>query len=234
MAKTPSEPAAKPSSRSTATAQARKRLIAQAVIEILAREGSRALTHRRIDAHLGLPQGATSYYFPRWFELLKSGFNKLFEDSLEDFDRCYAPVVRRLEADQPIDVDLVAASAHRHWRSVTRSSRRDLAIARFEFYLLAAHDPKLMALQRERRRGLFDLTTAAFAALGCRNARRAAAEFSSRIQGDYISHFIAPSFSQPERTVADFAARIRQIATDSDAVPADRSPVPKIAPLIAI
>ncbi len=35
-------------SRSTATALARKRLIAGAVIDILASEGARSLTHRRI------------------------------------------------------------------------------------------------------------------------------------------------------------------------------------------
>ncbi len=73
-----------------------------------------------------------------------------------------------------------------------------------------------------------------FTELGCRNARRAASEFSSRAQGDYISHFIAPSLIQTERTPEELAVRIRQIIAESDAIQADRTPAQGQAALIAI
>lgn len=221
-------------SRSTATALARKRLIAGAVIDILASEGARSLTHRRIDAHLGLPQGATSYYYPRRFDLLKAGFNRLFDDGFEEFLHCYGPVIRRLEAGEALDVDLVAESAYRHWKAVTQPSGRDMAIARFEFYLLATHDPKLLAVQNERRRTMFELTAKIFAGLGSSNPKRASSEFSSRVQGDYISHFIAPSFSRATLTAADFAARIRQLVDESASAKIDRTHGADQASLIAM
>jgi len=237
MAKTATTAAtggARERSRSPATARARKLLIADAVIDILAQEGARNLTHRRIDTHLELPQGATSYYFPSRFELLKAGFNKLFDDGLEGFTRCYQGVIRKLDAGEAIDIDLVADAAYRHWRSISQASQRDLAIARFEFFLMATHDARLLAIQKERRRVLFDLTTKVFDRLGCRNPSRASSEFSARAQGDYISRFIAPSFTQTTMTAADFAVRIQQVIADCDTVRADPARRADQAELIAI
>lgn len=220
--------------RSKETAQTRKELIAGAVIAILAEEGVRSLTHRRIDARLGLPEGATSYHFSRRFDLLKAGFNKLHDDGRVEFERCYKPVLRKLETDEEIEVELVADCAFRHWKTITQASQRGLAIARFEFYLLATHDPRLLAVQNERRRALFDLQTTVFQRLGCRNSRRASAEFSRRAQADYVSHFIAPSFSPAVRTPDDLATRIRQIIAESDTLAADRGGRADQAALIAI
>lgn len=40
----------------------RRTLIADSAIEVIARDGVRALTHRAVDAEAGLPAGSTSYY----------------------------------------------------------------------------------------------------------------------------------------------------------------------------
>src|SRR5699024_1940010 len=40
----------------------RRTLIADSAIEVIAREGVRALTHRSVDAEAGLASGSTSYY----------------------------------------------------------------------------------------------------------------------------------------------------------------------------
>ena len=43
--------------------EARRNALADAAITVLAREGSRGLTHRAIDAEAGVPLGTTSNYF---------------------------------------------------------------------------------------------------------------------------------------------------------------------------
>ena len=40
----------------------RRMLIADSAIEVVARDGVRALTHRAVDSEAGLPSGSTSYY----------------------------------------------------------------------------------------------------------------------------------------------------------------------------
>ncbi|MBL8550337.1 MAG: hypothetical protein JNJ73_10150 [Hyphomonadaceae bacterium] len=215
--------------RAAAAAQARRHRIAGAVIDILALEGARGLTHRRIDSHLGLPEGATSYHFPRRFDLLEAGFIRLFEDGVEEFRRCYRPVLERLEAGDALDVELAAACAFKHWKLLTRPASRDQIIARLEFYLLATHDPNLRAVQQDRRKDHFDLTTQIFTELGCRNPKRASGEFSARVQSDYVTRFIAPPFEERPRTEAYFATLIRQIIEESDSTRGDREiPVDRV------
>ncbi|MFC4603724.1 TetR/AcrR family transcriptional regulator [Rhodococcus kronopolitis] len=61
--------------------------IADAVLDIVAAEGIRALTHRAVDRHLGLPNGSTSYYFRTKRELLVAAVEQLNATSRRDFER---------------------------------------------------------------------------------------------------------------------------------------------------
>ena len=46
------------------------------MIELLAREGGRGLTHGNVDTWLDLPKGSTSFYFRRRAELFEAGLRK--------------------------------------------------------------------------------------------------------------------------------------------------------------
>lgn len=57
----------------------RRTHIADAIIETLAREGSRGLTHRAVDDTAGLPRGSTSYYLRTRASLLGAAVDRLAE-----------------------------------------------------------------------------------------------------------------------------------------------------------
>jgi AcrR family transcriptional regulator len=55
----------------------RKVLIADAAIDVLGRDGLRALTHRAVDARAGLPQGTCSYHHRTRRSLLAAALNRI-------------------------------------------------------------------------------------------------------------------------------------------------------------
>jgi AcrR family transcriptional regulator len=55
----------------------RKALIADAAIDVLGREGLRALTHRAVDTRAGLPQGTCSYHHRTRRSLLAATLNRI-------------------------------------------------------------------------------------------------------------------------------------------------------------
>jgi len=57
----------------------RRTQIADAIIETLARAGSRGLTHRAVDEAAGLPQGSTSYYLRTRASLIDAAVERLVE-----------------------------------------------------------------------------------------------------------------------------------------------------------
>ncbi|MGW6379522.1 TetR/AcrR family transcriptional regulator [Rhodococcus sp. NPDC055112] len=63
----------------------RRARIADAALDIIATDGIRALTHRGIDRHLGLPAGSTSYYFRTKRDLLVATVGHLTDRSRRAF-----------------------------------------------------------------------------------------------------------------------------------------------------
>jgi DNA-binding transcriptional regulator YbjK len=57
----------------------RKTLIADAAIDVLGRDGLRALTHRAVDARAGLPQGTCSYHHRTRRSLLGAALRRIAE-----------------------------------------------------------------------------------------------------------------------------------------------------------
>ncbi|GAA0923840.1 hypothetical protein GCM10009557_92270 [Virgisporangium ochraceum] len=55
----------------------RKALIADAAIDVLGRDGLRALTHRAVDTRAGLPQGTCSYHHRTRRSLLAAALNRI-------------------------------------------------------------------------------------------------------------------------------------------------------------
>lgn len=106
----------------------RRTRIADAIIETLARAGSRGLTHRAVDQAAGLPQGSTSYYLRT-------------RDSLMD-----AAVARLAEADsaalRPAAGESLAGTLARVLEDLLRTDR-DRTLARYELCLEAVRRPEL-------------------------------------------------------------------------------------------
>ncbi|MDV8067225.1 TetR family transcriptional regulator [Rhodococcus sp. IEGM 1366] len=64
----------------------RRQLIGACAVTIIAEHGPRALTHRAVDAALGIPQGSTSYYFRTREALLTAAVQHIVERSQSTFD----------------------------------------------------------------------------------------------------------------------------------------------------
>jgi AcrR family transcriptional regulator len=65
----------------------RKVLLADAAIDVLGRDGLRALTHRAVDTRAGLPQGTCSYHHRTRRSLLAAALNRIADLDRADLDR---------------------------------------------------------------------------------------------------------------------------------------------------
>jgi DNA-binding transcriptional regulator YbjK len=119
----------------TAQSQERRTRIADAALEVLAEHGARGLTHRAVDAEVGLPSGSTSYYYPTRASLLLAAAERLVELDTRDLDAL------------PSDLAGVAALV-RNWSSGRSRSR---SLARMELLLTAARDPAFRFMKSARK-----------------------------------------------------------------------------------
>ena len=164
--------------------EARRQSLADAGITVLAREGSRGLTHRAIDAEAGVPVGTTSNYFPSR-ETLMTGL----------FDRIGARL-----APTPDDLE-ARASEHpsralfaEYVRDIVRrlTTNREVTLALYELRLEAARRPELAASLGDWQRAGLDADIAFNEAAGLPGGRREIALFHYAIEGLVFDRLTSP------------------------------------------
>jgi DNA-binding transcriptional regulator YbjK len=133
-------------------ADERRRDLCDAAIEILAEDGARGLTHRKVEQRAGLPAGTTSSYFRTREALLHGAAARVAELDIADFDAVNEGL-RTSGADTPASLSALAETV---MRSATGSDF-NRARARYELALQAHRDPVL--------RQAFQQATAGFVAL---------------------------------------------------------------------
>jgi DNA-binding transcriptional regulator YbjK len=106
----------------------RRAHIADAIIEILARTGSRGLTHRAVDDAAGLPRGSTSYYLRTRASLMEAAVDRLAEADT---------ITLRPRADESLAEMLTRVLDQ------LRSTDRERTLARYELSLEAVRRPEL-------------------------------------------------------------------------------------------
>ena len=109
----------------------RRATILDAVIELLAQKGMSGVTHRATDAAAGLPQGSTTYYFPKKTVLLRAAAGHLAHRLEEDCGALqinFAEVVARQGVDAAIDYVAQELTA-------SADETRHLLLARIELTL---------------------------------------------------------------------------------------------------
>lgn len=106
----------------------RRTRIADAIIETLARAGSRGLTHRAVDEAAGLAQGSTSYYLRTRARLLDAAVARLADVDTAALrpggDETFTEMLARVVDDR-------------------RIADRDRTLARYELSLEAVRRPEL-------------------------------------------------------------------------------------------
>lgn len=164
--------------------EARRGFLADAGIAVLAREGSRGLTHRAIDAEAGVPIGTTSNYF-RSREALVTGL--------------FARIGVRL-APTPADLELRAAEQPNrelfadYIRDIVRrlTTQREVTLALYELRLEAARRPELATSLGAWQRAGLDGDVAFNEAAGLPGGRREVALFHYAIEGLVFDRLTSP------------------------------------------
>ncbi|NNG96420.1 TetR family transcriptional regulator [Gordonia araii NBRC 100433] len=123
----------------------RRRLIADAALDLAATGGNHAITHQTIDRHLELPKGSTSYYFRTRGALVGAAAERLVARSREAFASHLAK-----HGETPVDV--IAG----YLLDLTVGRRSDV-LARQALLL----DPTVSAVTRERLLGCLFSTESA-------------------------------------------------------------------------
>jgi DNA-binding transcriptional regulator YbjK len=146
----------------------RRAVIADAVLQTLARSGSRGLTHRAVDRAAGLPLGSTSYYLRSRADLLTAAVDRLAELDAA----AVAPA-----GGGALAVDLA--------RVVDRllTSDRERLLARYELALESARRPELRDLMAAGTRRVRDSVAGRLADQGVADARELADTVLALVDG---------------------------------------------------
>lgn len=168
----------------------RRRALADAGLTVLARDGSRGLTHRAVDLTAGVPTGTTSNYF-RSRDALIAGLVERIGERL-------APTAEDL-ARRASDAPSSALFAD-YLRDIVRrlTDDRDVTIALFELRLESSRRPEVAAVLGAWQRAGFDGDVAFNAGAGLPGGRREIALFHYAIDGLLLDRLTTPI--EPERS----------------------------------
>lgn len=163
---------------------ARRAALADAGLAVLAREGSRGLTHRAVDEAAGVPTGTTSNYF-RSRDALMAGL----------FERIGARLA-------PTPEDLVLRAGQQPSRALFADYLRDIVrrlcadrevtLALFELRLESARRPELSAVLAPWLRAGFEGDVAFNESAGLPGGRREIALFHYAIDGLLLDRLTTP------------------------------------------
>lgn len=118
--------------------EGRRRAIVEAAAEVIALEGTRKLTHRRVAQRAGVPLGSTTQYFAGIDELRRAGLAEL----ARLIEREYEEMFRSID-ERGGDADAYASEINRYLSNIDQVGS-DTA-----FYCAAVTDPELRALARD-------------------------------------------------------------------------------------
>jgi DNA-binding transcriptional regulator YbjK len=133
-------------------AEERRRVLSDAAIEVLAQEGARGLTHRKVERRAGLPDGTTSSYFGTRSALLRAAAMRVAELDAADFE---AVMKQRTVSDT--DVTILSLLAEMVMRSADGPGL-DRSRARYELALHAQRDAVLRRALEEAIAGFVALS----------------------------------------------------------------------------
>jgi DNA-binding transcriptional regulator YbjK len=164
--------------------EARRRVLADAGLTLLAHEGARGLTHRAVDEVAAVPIGTTSNYF-RSRDALVAGLidrigERLAPDPADLERRSSRPPSRSLFADYLRDI-------------VARlTANRDVTLALFELRLESARRPEVAAMLGQWWRTGYEASVAFNRAAGLPGGAREIALFTYAIDGLLFDRLTSP------------------------------------------
>ncbi|WP_293694669.1 TetR/AcrR family transcriptional regulator [uncultured Agrococcus sp.] len=182
--------------------EARRIALADAGVAVLAREGSRGLTHRAVDAEADVPTGTTSNYFRSRDALIQGIFDRIGQR--------LAPTEEDLAARSGIPPNRTLFAAY--IRDIVRRllENREVTLALYELRLAAVRQPNLAAPLAAWQRAGFEADITFNEAAGLPGGRREIALLHYAIEGlvfDRLTSSIDPETSTDE-IVDDFVSAL--------------------------
>lgn len=158
-------------------ASARRELIADAAMRVLAEHGARGLSHRAVDRAAGVPEGSTSNHFNSRDALLDAVLERHLE--LDTPPRA----IGRGDLDGPLRLEqargLLLAALDRR----LDPDRRHLLLARYELFLESTRRPAFRERLLEAHLHFVGLIEALLEATGCSMPRAHASELLAALDG---------------------------------------------------
>ena len=121
-----------PKRRAKRDPEARRQAIEHAAAELLLKEGSQRLTHRRVAEKAQVPLGSTTQYFSSIDELRRAGYRVL----AEEIDKDYRETIERIKQSKG-DIRVVASCIAQY------ASNRDEVRTDIVLYSAAVRDPEV-------------------------------------------------------------------------------------------
>lgn len=175
--------------------RARRIAILDAAIEVVARDGTGALTHRAVAKLAKVPLAATTYYFASRDDLLLEAFRHLTARRMAAYDAAFAILPERLAAE-------VAAAGWAHALAELLQNEPAAVVAEFEMHLEASRRPKLRAIHAQWEAKAMEYFTAGMKAIGSRKPAEDAAIVLAVLTGLEIGEIVNPT----ERAERDLLA----------------------------
>lgn len=164
----------------------RRRRLMTVTVDLIAREGIDAVTHRRVAELAGVPLGSTTYYFASREEMCVQALRHFGEQEAAVLDDRLAPLLggpRSALRYTRVLVDLVAPQT---------GADRLRTVAQFALLVEAARTPELSEVVRAWNDAWLRSLTEAFRALGAAAPHREARTLLALIDGLLISQLAAP------------------------------------------
>ncbi|MBO3085339.1 TetR/AcrR family transcriptional regulator [Cellulomonas fengjieae] len=181
--------------------------LADAGLQLIAREGLRGLTHRAVDAEAGVPLGSTSYYFRTRDALVAACVRRLVELDLAELAAA-GVAERRMTPEVLADL-----GADLMWHWITVDAHRQLA--RYELLLHARRRPELAAELHAAGDRLRDAMTTVLATQDCADPATTALWFAGCIDGVVLDQLTGPA----ERRMSRADLRVVAMALVRAALP---------------
>jgi TetR/AcrR family transcriptional regulator, regulator of biofilm formation and stress response len=173
----------------TPRGEARRTRILKAVLTIVGREGTGAVTHRSVAAVAGVPLAATTYYFSSRGDLLADALEYAAGEDLAQLERESAGFT-----DDPLTPATFADRLTANVVGWLRGGRPSL-LAKYEISLESARRPELAATSRAWTEGYLRAFEPALAKLGSSDPERDAGIVFGAVCGIVLDDLAAP---QPE------------------------------------
>jgi TetR/AcrR family transcriptional regulator, regulator of biofilm formation and stress response len=178
----------------------RRRLIVEAALRVIARDGVNAATHRAVAAEAGVPPASTTYHFSSKAQIVTEALELAIDRSIAAVERHTAPpgpatpvaLVDRL-------VELVDA--------LCADDQAPLA-AQYELLIEAGRSPPLRRVAERWDGAYMDGLRAMVAAAGIRDPDEAAAILSDLIEGALLDLVSAPRDGFAEDTLRPRITRV--------------------------